>query len=1739
MSTFSANMLTPAAWAAWCFPRLIASGSRRAVGRGLAGRKRRCRISRAMVAWMVSTVLVPRTLSAAGQPNRAEGERVLFEERFNEGLKRWRILEGRWRVSEGECVSAGPGMCAAKVPKWKDFSVQIRLKTEKPGDHSWDVGALMFRFTERKNPFGGDYYYLLLHKKGNLELGKRFAGKQLRGGLAHVREVPPATTWTRLRVEVRGGFIRVFVNDSLVIECVDSEPIREGGIGLLNLGAPLCRFDDVRVTTVGPVRRTPAPDWPGRSLRLEGAGGSQTGSASRGWPMYGHNPTRNAVTEDRLVPPLRLRWSHTPLHPPRPAWPEPCREKHRLPFDYVFHVAVGSGLVCFGSSADHQVHALDADTGEERWHAFTEGPVRFAPVIVGNRVFAASDDGCVYCLSAEDGALLWRFRGGPRDERIVGNDQVIARWPVRSGVLVDGDTVYFAAGMWSSDGVYVYALRASDGSVIWVNDTCARLYMKLPHDYLEGIAGVSPQGYMLLSGDVLIVPNGRAMPAAFDRKTGALLYCRNAASKLHHPGGAWNIVAGDLIIGERHPLQPDRPSTREPSGPLPGDGLIGWAVATGEQVLALAGKYRAVISRGVAYLSGSGTLTAIDTAVLLEKAGQYYYTGLIDPHLNQADVHPMPWWRGARYPWYPSKVVPIAPTPARWEVPIGRTYALAIAGDVLIASGDGRVDAFDVKTGKALWNAVVPGQARGLAAADGRLYVSTTTGAILCFSPGSGGGRQIRPSPQTVQVPPETRRRAKQILDRSGITAGFCLILGAGDGSLPLELAGISKLNIVCLEPDARAVAVVRERLAQAGVYGERVALHHGELSRTRYADYFANLVVVPDTSGLSMDKAAPELYRVLHPWGGAAVVFAADNTASAAAAFREAGVPESEIRTADGIVTVIRGPLPGAGLWTHEYGDAARSSASTDVHVRLPLKMLWFGGPGPAEIVSRHWRSPAPLFASGRLFIAGENCLIAVDAYNGRQLWTRDLPGVARFPARYRGGNIVADESCVYAVKGTQCFQFDARTGRTLRIFSVPATVADAPVPDNPIDRARGGRAAADPRPNTRTWEYLAVAGRYVLGSVGVPNLVMSWWPEAYPECHYVFALDKHSGETAWVYRVQESVSPNAVVVSGGRVWLLDRTSNAAVLRTRRRGRSEPRRAVLRCLNVTNGASIWNAPIDPRFETLCMGNDVLLACRARAVAAWNASDGKPLWNAPIRGEFPVIIGNTLYAYPGAYDLRTGQPRETQHPLTGRRVPWRMTYKGGCGAITGCRDALFYRSGAAGMVDIRTDSGIQWLGQVRPSCWINMIPAGGMLLIPEGASGCTCPYNYQTSVAMVANTDENAEYWSVYPELEVEPGERLRHVSLNFGAVGDRRDEAGVLWLTWPRPVRPGGLFVPLTGTGSVRTLRRSLEQTRIDGTKRPWLYASACAGAIRLDLELALDRPAVALPCKVPPRIDGRLDDPCWDGREPLWFTDDRQIRSPGVIAWLRADSTALYLAFRRKAPLVNGKPVPWTARTTGEDAPVWRDDSLNIRLRRGTRREGLYLSVSASGARFDGRSVHRIGTDPTWNGSWRHAVRTEPGQWCAEIAIPWKTLRAVGINRGNLSIYLQSDNATGIGPKQVHYRYRPYTRLWCFAHRFVPVAFEPPPRLAPHGYDLALHFIETDDAAAPGERVFDVVVDGKTVITGVDPVREAGAPNRPLVRRVSGVRLNDQMTLELVPKGKRPPILCGIELREAAGPE
>jgi len=1498
--------------------------------------------------------------------------------------------------------------------------------------------------------------------------------------------------------------------------------------------------------------------------RVASAGRASTGGA---WPGYRYDNARSGYCPEPVAVPLALEWVYVPKHAPRPAWPEPGRELHRMPFDYAFHVAVAEGLVFFGSSADHKVYALDLGTGAERWSFFTEGPIRFAPAVSQGKLYVAGDDGLLYCLEAQTGRLLWKFRGGPGDRRLIGNEQMISHWPARAGVALDGKTAYFTAGMWARDGIYVYALDAEDGSVIWKNDTSGYHYIPIPHH--EGTSGVAPQGQLLVYEDSLIVPTGRAAPAIFDRNTGELLFYRTDWSKTHHPGSSWVIAGKGLVLFERRVRGLDYHVRLGEDEPAPGEGLLAIDCRTGEGRFALTDKHRAVIAGDNMYLTGAGYIVAVNLNDILQVAPEYIGTGKIDPVLRakekaarDPDIARI---RGENVrlsastgsPWHQSVVGLMATEPfEKWATPVGRTYSLIRVGNTLVAGGRGVVTAFDADTGKKLWSSEVSGSVYGLAAASGRLIASTSDGRLYCFGAGTSGEPiVVAPESRTPAISRESQRKAARILDESGITAGYCLMLGAGDGELAAALAVRSDLVIYCIEPDATKAQTARRMLDSAGLYGVRVAVHVGVLEPLPYADYFANLIVIDESvAGPATASSGREIYRVLRPYGGVACVRTqASSTTALEKWLRDAGVPADEISVARDGLRVVRGPLAGAGEWTHEYADAGRSGASSETLVHLPLQMLWFGGVGPARIVSRHWRGPVPLFTNGRMFIPGEHHVIAIDAYNGWELWSRELPDVGRYRV-FRGGNIVADDEHVYALQGIECLQLDAASGRTVRTYRAPFDedyldeMHEKLTPEEAIATGFGGANRIEPSPIV--WEYLAVADRFVLGTIGVPHATNGWWPEAHPESKHLFAFDKSTGELQWVYDAEEALAPYAVVASAGRVYLIDRTSEAEASRRKRRGRSDGVASALKVLDLATGELVWQKrDVDKRWCMLSISQDILLASgggrwqgASRGMEAFSASDGKSLWvvDAQAGPMFPVIVGDTLYATapyhgPVAYEFRTGERKESVNPFTDDEEPYDFRALMSCGIYSGCPNLLLFRSGSSAVYDTARESGVEWYPNTRPSCWINMIPAGGMVLQPEGSSTCTCPYNFQTSHAMVpARINENWPLYFAPLGIRGQAGRRIRHLKLNIGAPGDRRDDEGGLWMGYPRPYQPAVMFLPVETDGRVEYYRRNADDVKIARTDTPWLYAGGARGPMKIRIGLGLNPPAVALPTSAPPEIDGTLDDACWDGSRPLRFVTDKQAVEPRAVAYLRSDDENLYVAFERTASLKDGKPVPWTARAAAAKKALRHDDGLGIRLfSAGNRGVVVYIPALGEASTLDlsRRRGKKIG-------AWDIAVQTRPMLWTAEAAFPWKLLDQYDVKKSMLMVYLENHNQTGIGPAEVHFQYCPWRTGGFFNHYHTPVVFAAPETPEERTYRLCLHFAESDDVKV-GERVFDVKVQGKTVIRGLDVAKEAGGTNTALTREITGITARDAITLELVPAGGetpagKPPILNAVSVEE-----
>ncbi|MFP6899348.1 MAG: PQQ-binding-like beta-propeller repeat protein [Opitutales bacterium] len=80
------------------------------------------------------------------------------------------------------------------------------------------------------------------------------------------------------------------------------------------------------------------------------------------------------------------------------------------------------------------------------------------------------------------------------------------------------------------------------------------------------------------------------------------------------------------------------------------------------------------------------------------------------------------------------------------------------------------------------------------------------------------------------------------------------------------------------------------------------------------------------------------------------------------------------------------------------------------------------------------------------------------------------------------------------------------------------------------------------------------------------------------------------------------------------------------------------------------------------------------------------------------------------------------------------------------------------------------------------------------------------------------------------------------------------------------------------------------------------------------------------------------------------------------------------------------------------------------------------------------------------------------------------------------------------------------------------------------PSSYTVTLHFAEPEDHK-PGERVFDVLLQGDLVAEALDLAKESGGSLNALVKRLEGVKATDSILVELKPvKGET--VIAGLEV-------
>jgi outer membrane protein assembly factor BamB len=167
------------------------------------------------------------------------------------------------------------------------------------------------------------------------------------------------------------------------------------------------------------------------------------------WPTYRRDAARSGSTRHPVPASLSRRWQ--------------VDVGARLTSP-----TVAGGKVFVASMDDHRVCAINADSGRSAWEFTAGARVDSPPTVSADRAIFGCRDGYVYSLRTSDGALAWRLRAARTDRRIMACGQLESASPVHGSVLVEDGTAYFTAGRSSylDGGIDLYRLDAATGKAL-------------------------------------------------------------------------------------------------------------------------------------------------------------------------------------------------------------------------------------------------------------------------------------------------------------------------------------------------------------------------------------------------------------------------------------------------------------------------------------------------------------------------------------------------------------------------------------------------------------------------------------------------------------------------------------------------------------------------------------------------------------------------------------------------------------------------------------------------------------------------------------------------------------------------------------------------------------------------------------------------------------------------------------------------------------------------------------------------------------------------------------------------------------------------------------------------------------------------------------------------------------------------------------------------------------------------
>jgi len=602
---------------------------------------------------------------------------------------------------------------------------------------------------------------------------------------------------------------------------------------------------------------------------------------------------------------------------------------------------------------------------------------------------------------------------------------------------------------------------------------------------------------------------------------------------------------------------------------------------------------------------------------------------------------------------------------------------------------------------------------------------------------------------------PESVMAADQIRRLSGKDRGICLVAGLVNGDLAASIARATRMQVICVDTSPERVEAARKTLKRSvdrvNLYGGRVTAHLvKDLSDLPFVGHFANLVVSERMLWKDFQTSSRnEILRVLRPDGGMAVLGSnivhgkeREDYVSNLLGWGLVSKPGVLTDNEKGAwLTITRGALEETGDWSHLYGNpdntAFTGESLAGAKTASDFEIQWIGRPGPRYQSDRSGRKPSPLATGGRLFLQGLDRIVAVDSYNGSILWSLEIPGFRRFNVPRDSSNWCADRDFVYAVVRDRVWQIDARNGNVVRFHKADSIDRDGWHADwSFVARVDNRLIGTSVKADSAWTDYFGKEGWYDARS----------GPEAAQICSdQVFAKSVEDGTTLWSKKAEGVVLNSTITISDGKVFFVEcRHPDVVASDERRIHRAELwKQQYLVAMDSSTGSKLWEKPIDTEDGVAAF---YLAHTKTRLIAvssndknyhvySFAADGGKPQWKQTFgwiegKGDHgkamsrPAIVGDRVFVRPRVLSLTDGKLLEQTMP------------GGGCGTYACSTNALFFRSGEVTVWDNQAGRTTKW-NRLRPDCWLSTIPAGGMLLSPEGGGGCSCGNWLETSIGFM------------------------------------------------------------------------------------------------------------------------------------------------------------------------------------------------------------------------------------------------------------------------------------------------------------------------------------------------------------------------------------------------------------------